>query len=114
MTREEAEKEWGRHAGEVLSHDADYQAALEKQRHVGRRVGWAYVVLVASLLAFMSGFYLWRFRFFWAIITYFFLWALAIVAARVIIKYSLKKDHLGELISKARLRYIEQLAGKQM
>ncbi len=112
MTHEEAEKEWRKHAGCVLAHDADYQAALEEQRHVGRCVGRAYVVLVASLLAFMSGFYLWRFRFFCAIMAYVFLWALAVVAARVIIRYSLRKDHLGELIGKARSRYIEQLTGK--
>lgn len=109
MTREEAESEWRIHGNEVLKNDADYQAAVEQQRRVGKRVGWAYVVLVGSLLGFMTGFYLWRFRFFWAIITYIILWTFAAFAARVITKYSVKNDHLGELISRARQRYINQL-----
>lgn len=108
MTREEAEQQWRKHGNEILEHDADYQAALKVQRCVGKRVGWAYVVLVGSLLIFMTGFYLWRFRFFWAIMFYIVMWSLAAIAARVIMKYSVKNDHLGELISKAKSRYIEK------
>lgn len=109
MTRGEALGQWRIHGNEVLARDAEYQAALKVQRRVGRRVGWAYVVLVGSLLAFMCGFYLWRFRFFWAIATYVVLWAVAFVAARVIMKYSVKNDHLGELVSKARERYVAEM-----
>lgn len=109
MTREEAERQWRIHGNEVLEHDEDYQKAVNVQRRVGNRVGIAYIVLVGSLLAFMCGFYLWRFRFFWAIVTYVVLWTIAALAARVITKHSVKNDHLGELISKARKHYIDSL-----
>lgn len=109
MTHDEAERQWRIHGNEVLANDPEYQQALAVQRRVGRRVAWAYVVLVGSLLAFMCGFYLWRFRHLWADVTYIVLWALAIVAARVIMKYSVKNDHLGELVAQARQRYIDQL-----
>lgn len=106
MSREEAEKQWHIHGNEILDHDADYQAALAVQRKVGRRVAVAYTALVGSLLVFMAGFYLWRFRFFWAIVLYIIMWTLAAIAARVIMKYSVKNDHLGELINKAKEKYI--------
>lgn len=109
MSGEEAEEQWRIHGNEILDHDADYQAAIALQRKVGSRVGWAYVVLVGSLLIFMTGFYLWRFRFFWAIVLYIIMWTLAAIAARAIMKYSVKNDHLGELISKAKEKYINSL-----
>lgn len=107
MTREEAEEKWRENANDILLHDAEYQAAVKEQHHVGRRVGWAYVVLVFSLLAFMSGFYLWRLRFFWAIVFYIIMWCIAALAARVIFKHSVKNDHLGELIHKAHQKFIQ-------
>lgn len=109
MSKEEAERQWQIHGNEILAEDADYQAALAEQRKVGRRVGWAYIVLVGSLLVFMTGFYLWRFRFFWAIIFYIVMWTLAALSARVITKYSVKNDHLGELISQAKQRYLRKM-----
>lgn len=109
MSPEEAEEQWHIHGNEILANDAEYQAAQAEQRNVGRKVGWAYVVLVGSLLVFMTGFYLWRFRFFWAIVFYIVMWTLAALAARVIAKYSVKDDHLGELISKAKQRYIAEI-----
>lgn len=108
MTRDEAEAEWRRHANEILLHDEAYQSALREQRRVGRRVGWAYVVLVFSLLAFMSGFYLWRLRFFWAIVFYIIMWGVAALAARVIVRHSVRNDHLGELIHKAHRQFVSQ------
>lgn len=108
MTRDEAEAEWRRHATDILRGDAEYQAAVSEQRRVGHRVGLAYVVLVLSLLAFMSGFYLWRLRFFWAIVFYIIMWVVAALAARVIVRHSVRNDHLGELIHKAHSRFVAQ------
>lgn len=108
VTKEEAEKLWRENANDILLHDEDYQAAVREQHRVGRHVGWAYVVLVFSLLAFMSGFYLWRLRFFWAIVFYIIMWAIAALAARVIIKHSVKNDHLGEMIHAAHKKFIEE------
>lgn len=109
MSREEAEEQWRIHGNEILASDADYQDALAVQRKVGRKVAWAYIILVGSLLVFMTGFYLWRFRFFWAIVFYIVMWTLAALSARVIAKYSVKNDHLGELISQAKQRYINKM-----
>lgn len=102
-----AEAEWRKHANEILLHDEEYQAALKEQHRVGQHVGWAYVVLVFSLLAFMSGFYLWRLRFFWAIVFYIIMWCIAALSTRVIVKHSVKNDHLGELIHKAHDKFIQ-------
>lgn len=110
MTREEAEKEWRKKANEILLHDKEYQEALKEQHRVGKHVGWAYVVLVSSLLAFMSGFYLWRLRFLLAIIFYIVMWCIAGFAANIIFKHSVKDDHLGELIHKAHKAFIENLS----
>lgn len=107
MTRADAEEVWRVHANDILERDEEYQAALEYQHKVGRHVGWAYVVLVSSLLAFMSGFYLWRLRFFWAIVFYVVMWGVAGLAARVIIKHSMRNDHLGELIHEAHKRFVD-------
>ena len=108
MNREEVERLWREHANDILAHDEAYQAALREQQRVGRRVGIAYIVLVASLLAFMSGFYLWRLRFFCAIVFYVVMWVIAALAARVIVHHSVKNDHLGELIHEAHQRFIKE------
>ena len=108
MNREEVERLWREHANDILAHDEAYQAALREQQRVGRRVGIAYIVLVASLFAFMSGFYLWRLRFFWAIVFYVVMWVIVALAARVIVHHSVKNDHLGELIHEAHQRFIKE------
>jgi hypothetical protein len=104
----DAERLWREHANDILAHDEAYQAALREQQRVGRHVGIAYIVLVLSLLAFMSGFYLWRLRFFWAIVFYVVMWVIAALAARVIVRHSMKNDHLGELIHEAHKRFINE------
>lgn len=62
LSVEEAERQWRIHGNEVLDSDDEYQKAEREQRHVGKIVAWAYAILVGGLLAFMIGFYLWRFR----------------------------------------------------
>ncbi len=109
MTADEAERLWRIHGNEVLEADKEYLAAEEEQRHVGRIVGWSYVILVAALLAFMTGFYLWRFRFFWAVIIYIVLLSIAAIAARTISVHAVRNDHLGELVKVAHDRYVAGL-----
>lgn len=109
MTLEEAESEWRIHGNEVLDHDENFLAAAREQKHVGKVVGWSYVILVAGLLAFMMGFYLWRFRFFWAIVIYVVLLTICALAARTISIHAVKNDHLGELVRAAHERYIYNL-----
>lgn len=109
VTAEEAERLWRIHGNEVLDKDDEYLAAEAVQRHVGHVVAWAYAILVASLLAFMVGFYLWRFRFFWAIIIYIVLFTIAGIAARTISVHAVRNDHLGELVKAAHDRYVAQL-----
>ena len=111
LTRSEAEAHWRIHANEILASDADYLAAERIQKHVGKVVGWSYVVLVASLLAFMMGFYLWRFRFFWAICIYVVLLCLAALAARTISVHAMRNDHLGDLVKAAHDRFITRATG---
>lgn len=62
LTEEKAEQLWKIHANDVLGADENYRRAESEQHRVGRIVAWAYTILVAGLLAFMTGFYLWRFR----------------------------------------------------
>lgn len=109
MTRQEAEQQWCLHGNEVLVHDADYQEAERHAHHVGVRVAWAYAALVGSLLAFCVGFYYWLFRFFFAICLYVVFLTIAGLALRVILRYSVKDDHLSELVRRAHDRYVTQL-----
>lgn len=109
MTKEEAEQQWRIHGNEVLDNDEDFIAAERVQRHVGRIVGWSYAILVTCLLAFMMGFYLWRFRFFWAIVLYVILLTICAIAGRTISVHAVKNDHLGELVRAAHDRYIQDL-----
>lgn len=109
MTKEEAERQWRIHGNEILDADEQYLAAEREQHHVGVIVGWAYVILVAGLLAFMIGFYLWRFRFFWAIVIYVVLLTICAFAGRTISVHAVKNDHLGELVRAAHDRYIAEL-----
>lgn len=44
-----------------------------------------------------------------SLVFYIVMWTLAALAARVIAKCSVKDDHLGELISKAKQRYIAEI-----
>ena len=112
LSVDEAERQWRIHSNEVLDADEEFQAAVRVQRHVGKVVGWAYVILVAGLLAFMMGFYLWRFRFFWAICIYVVLLSICALAGRTISVHAVRNDHLGELVKAAHDKYIEQLTGK--
>lgn len=112
MTSQEAEAQWRIHGNEALRQDPEYQRALEEQRRVGRRVGQAYVRLVLGLLAFMAGFYLWRFRFFWAIAGYVALLTMCAFSARVIIRCSVMDDHLGDIVSKVHRRYVAERSGQ--
>lgn len=109
LTTEEAEQQWRIHGNEVLESDEDFVAAEKVQRHVGRIVGWSYVILVSALLAFMAGFYLWRFRFFWAIMIYVVLLTVAAFAAHTISVHAVRNDHLGELVKAAHDKYITRL-----
>lgn len=111
LTRSEAEAHWCIHANEILASDTDYLAAERIQKHVGKVVGWSYVVLVTSLLAFMMGFYLWRFRFFWAICVYVVLLCLAALAARTISVHAMRNDHLGDRVKAAHDRFIDRATG---
>ena len=110
---DEAERQWFLHANEVLAANEEYVAAEREQRHVGRVVALAYVVLVAGLLAFMVGFYLWRFRFFWAIVIYVVLISICAVAAHTISVHAVRNDHLGELVRKAHDEYVANLRQKK-
>lgn len=109
MTRQEAEQQWCLHGNEILAHDADYQEAERQSRRVGVRVARAYVALVGSLLAFCVGFYYWLFRFLFAICLYVVFLTIAGLALRVILRYSVKDDHLSELVRRAHDRYVAQL-----
>lgn len=113
MSRDAAERLWRIHGNEVLAADEEYLAAERRQDHVGRVVAWAYAILVAGLLAFMVGFYLWRFRFFWAIVIYVVLLSMCGVAARTIVVNAVRNDHLGELVKAAHDRYIRQMTQQQ-
>lgn len=112
MTEEEAESQWRIHGNEVLDNDQDFIAAVNEQKHVGKIVGWSYAILVTGLLAFMMGFYLWRFRFFWAIVIYVLLLTICAIAGRTISVHAVKNDHLGELVRAAHDRYIRSLVGQ--
>lgn len=113
MTVSEAEKQWRIHGNEVLDRDDDFLAAVKEQKRVGRIVGWSYAILVAGLLGFMIGFYLWRFRFFWAIVIYVVLLTICALAARTISVHAVRNDHLGELVKAAHDRYIKGLTEKR-
>lgn len=109
LSADEAERMWRIHGNEVLAKDKDFLAADRYQQHVGKVVGWSYAVLVAGLLGFMVGFYLWRFRFFWAIVIYVVLLSVCAFATRIIAKHSVKNDHYGELVKAAHDRYVARL-----
>ena len=96
LSVDEAERQWRIHGNEVLDADEEFQAAVR----------------VAGLLAFMMGFYLWRFRFFWAICIYVVLLSICALAGRTISVHAVRNDHLGELVKAAHDKYIEQLTGK--
>lgn len=113
LTEEEAERLWKIHANDVLEADENYRRAESKQHRVGRIVAWSYTILVAGLLAFMIGFYLWRFRFFWAIVIYVVLLTACALAARTIYVHAVTNDHLGELVNAAHDRYVARLTGKR-
>lgn len=113
LSAEEAEKQWRIHGNEVLDSDEEFLAAEREQRHVGKVVGWAYAILVAGLLAFMIGFYLWRFRFFWAIVIYVALLTICALAGRTISVHAVRNDHLGELVKAAHDRYVKALTEGQ-
>lgn len=112
LSVEEAERQWRIHGNEVLDSDDEYQKAEREQRHVGKIVAWAYAILVGGLLAFMIGFYLWRFRFFWAIVIYVVLLSICAIAGRTISVHAVRNDHLGELVKAAHDRYIARATGK--
>lgn len=113
LTEEEAERLWKIHANDVLEADENYRRAESKQHRVGRIVAWSYTILVAGLLAFMIGFYLWRFRFFWAIVIYVVLLTACAMAARTIYVHAVANDHLGELVNAAHDRYVARLTGER-
>lgn len=113
LTRDEAERLWRIHGNEVLDSDEEYQKAEQEQRRVGRVVAWAYVILVGGLLSFMTGFYLWRFRFFWAIIIYVVLLSVCALAGRTISLHAVRNDHLGELVKAAHDRFIKRATGER-
>lgn len=113
LTEEEAERLWKIHANDVLEADENYRRAESEQRRVGRIVAWSYTILVAGLLAFMIGFYLWRFRFFWAIVIYVVLFTACAMAARTIYVHAVANDHLGELVNAAHDRYVARLTGER-
>lgn len=113
LTGEEAERLWKIHANDVLEADENYRRAESEQRWVGRIVAWSYTILVAGLLAFMIGFYLWRFRFFWAIVIYVVLLTACAMAARTIYVHAVTNDHLGELVNAAHDRYVARLTGER-
>ncbi len=109
MTRQEAEQQWRLHGNEVLAHDADYQEAERQERRIGIRVAWAYAALVGGLLAFCIGFYYWLFRFFFAICLYVVFLTIAGLGLRVIMRCSVRNDHLSELVRRAHDRYVARL-----
>lgn len=109
MTRQEAEQQWHLHGNVVLAHDTDYQEAERQERRIGIHVAWAYAALVGGLLAFCIGFYYWFFRFFFAICLYVVFLTIAGLGLRTIMRYSVRNDHLSELVRRAHDRYVAQL-----
>lgn len=112
LSREEAERLWRIHGNEILASDPEYLAADREQHRVGKIVGWAYAILITGLLLFMIGFYLWRFRFFWAIVIYVVLLTICAFAGRTISVHAVRNDHLGELVRDAHDRYISSLTSR--